>query len=311
MDSLHIDHLNKSFGEVHALRDMTFSVHPGEIYGFVGSNGAGKSTTMRIALGVLATDSGEVRVGDTPLNDSLRRRIGYMPEERGLYDKEKISDQLQFFARLHGLTPAKAKSNTENLLERLGIAERSNSKLNELSLGNQQRVQLAASLIHDPELLILDEPFSGLDPVAVAVMSDILIERARAGVPVLFSSHQLDLVQRLCHRVGVISQGRMLAEGTVDELRNRGPVRYEIHTPARDWYPAHTQLIEETQRGVVLEDTSEHGDDQAILHAALAAGPVHSFTRRVPHLTDLFREIVQTPGGQPTTQHQNTNNEQE
>ncbi|WP_297667551.1 ABC transporter ATP-binding protein [uncultured Corynebacterium sp.] len=293
MEALYINNLNKSYGDHQVLHDMTLQVQPGEMYGFVGSNGAGKSTTMRIALGVLAADSGEVLMGDRPIDDDLRRRIGYMPEERGLYAKEKIGDQLRFFARLHGLSDKAAGKNADGLLEQLGLAERSDDKLEELSLGNQQRVQLAASLIHDPELLILDEPFSGLDPVAVNVMSDLLVERCNAGVPVLFSSHQLDLVQRLCDRVGIIAKGRMKAEGTVDELRTRGPIVYEVRTPARDWYPQGTRLVEDFGEGVLLE--AETTDlDQQILQAALAVGPIHSFSRRIPHLAELFQEVVES-----------------
>lgn len=293
MEALYINNLNKSYGDHQVLHDMTLQVQPGEMYGFVGSNGAGKSTTMRIALGVLAADSGEVLLGDRPIDDDLRRRIGYMPEERGLYAKEKIGDQLRFFARLHGLSDKAARKNAEGLLEQLGLAERSDDKLEELSLGNQQRVQLAASLIHDPELLILDEPFSGLDPVAVNVMSDLLVERCNAGVPVLFSSHQLDLVQRLCDRVGIIAKGRMKAEGTVDELRTRGPIVYEVRTPARDWYPQGTRLVEDFGEGVLLE--AETTDlDQQILQAAMKVGPVHSFSRRIPHLAELFQEVVES-----------------
>ena len=293
MEALYINNLNKSYGDHQVLHDMTLQVQPGEMYGFVGSNGAGKSTTMRIALGVLAADSGEVLMGDRPIDDDLRRRIGYMPEERGLYAKEKIGDQLRFFARLHGLSDKAAGKNADGLLEQLGLAERSDDKLEELSLGNQQRVQLAASLIHDPELLILDEPFSGLDPVAVNVMSDLLVERCNAGVPVLFSSHQLDLVQRLCDRVGIIAKGRMKAEGTVDELRTRGPIVYEVRTPARDWYPQGTRLVEDFGEGVLLE--AETTDlDQQILQAAMKVGPVHSFSRRIPHLAELFQEVVES-----------------
>ena len=291
MASLHIDRLNKTFGDHRVLTDMTFSVREGEVYGFVGSNGAGKSTTMRIALGVLSADSGQVRFGDAPLDDDLRRRIGYMPEERGLYAKEKIADQLTFFGRLHGMQAAAARTNAESLLEQLGLGDRMGDRLDALSLGNQQRVQLAASLVHDPDLLILDEPFSGLDPVAVEVMSEMLLERARAGVPVMFSSHQLDLVQRLCDRVGIVAHGSMVAEGTVEELRSGGPLLYDVATPARGWYPPGTTLIEESTEGVVLQARSAE-QDQEILHAALAAGPVHSFTRRVPDLTELFRETV-------------------
>lgn len=301
MPTLHIDHLNKRFGDLQALQDMTFSVRPGELYGFVGSNGAGKSTTMRIALGVLSADSGEVRLDNEPLNKTSRRTIGYMPEERGLYAKEPVLDQLVFLAKLHGMSHAAAKANGTELLDRLGIAERADAKLTTLSLGNQQRVQLAASLIHDPEVLILDEPFSGLDPVAVDVMADLLASKAQQGVPVVFSSHQLDLVQRLCDRVGIIAHGQMLAEGTVDELRNSGPVRYQVDTPApvAEWQPAGTRVVSEEPGRVILEldsDSASSPDaaDQGILQAALRRGPVHSFGRVLPDLTTLFREVVTT-----------------
>ena len=291
MTTLEIRDLHKRFGDTQALDGMSFSVGDGELYGFVGSNGAGKSTTMRIALGVLEADSGEVLLNGIPLNDGSRRRIGYMPEERGLYGKEKILDQLIFLAKLHGVDGAAAKQRGTELLEELGLGERVNDKLDDLSLGNQQRVQLAASLIHDPDILILDEPFSGLDPVAVDVMSTMLTDRARGGVPVVFSSHQLDLVQRLCDRVGIVTRGRMVAEGTVDELRAGGPVRFKVGTTARGWFPEGITLIDDAPTHVILE-TNSIDDDQRILHAALAAGDVHEFTRVVPDLTDLFKEVV-------------------
>lgn len=291
MTALEIDSLTKTFGEHRALDDMSFTVRSGEMYGFVGSNGAGKSTTMRIALGVLSADSGQVRFGGRPLDDDLRRRIGYMPEERGLYGKEKIGDQLAFLGRLHGMAAARARASASELLDRLGLGERIGDKLDDLSLGNQQRVQLAASLIHEPDLLILDEPFSGLDPVAVGVMSDMLLERARAGVPVVFSSHQLDLVQRLCDRVGIVAHGRMVAEGTVDELRSGGPIRFSLHTDARPVFPVGIDVVHDEPGRLIVEADST-SRDQEILHTALADGPVHSFTREVPDLTDLFREVV-------------------
>ncbi|MCG7237216.1 ATP-binding cassette domain-containing protein [Corynebacterium sp. ACRQP] len=292
MTTIEIRDLNKRFGDVHALDGMSFTVHDGEMYGFVGSNGAGKSTTMRIALGVLAADSGEVLLDGRPLDDDTRRRIGYMPEERGLYGKEKILEQLVFLAKLHGVDGKAAKQRGTELLEELGLGERVNDKLDDLSLGNQQRVQLAASLIHDPDILILDEPFSGLDPVAVDVMSTMLTDRARAGVPVIFSSHQLDLVQRLCDRIGIVTRGRMVAEGTVDELRAHGPIRFKVGTQARGWIPEGMKLIDDSATHVILEAPSVQ-DDQRILQAAMAAGPVHEFTRVVPDLADLFKEVVQ------------------
>ena len=179
---------------------------------------------MRIALGVLAADAGEVRWNGRAIDLDTRRRIGYMPEERGLYPRMKVLDQLVYLAELHGMSTNDAHTSAENWIARLGLRDRRTDEVQRLSLGNQQRVQLAAALVHDPDVLVLDEPFSGLDPVAVDVMSQVLREKASAGVPVVFSSHQLDLVERLCDRVGIVSAGTMVAVGTVDELRSGGGV---------------------------------------------------------------------------------------
>ena len=292
MPDLEISGLTKRFGSVQALTDMSFTVRRGEIFGFVGSNGAGKTTTMRIALGVLAADSGTVTFDGKPLDLAARRRVGYMPEERGLYPKMKVGEQLVYLARLHGMDVTEATAAMESWTERLGVAARRGDDVQKLSLGNQQRVQLAAALVHDPKLLVLDEPFSGLDPVAVNVMSEMLRERANEGVPVIFSSHQLDLVQRLCDRVGSIVNGSMRTEGTVNELRTRGPIHFEVLTPARGWLPEWARLVSETPESVLVEvDSVER--DQELLQAALNAGPVHGFGRKVPDLTELFREVVQ------------------
>ena len=234
--ALTIDHLYKRYGDVVALDDMTFTVQAGEIFGFVGSNGAGKTTAMRIILGVLAADSGEVRWGGNVIDAVGRRRIGYMPEERGLYPKMKIGEQLIYFARLHGMSASDASTAAHAWAERLGVASRFNDNVQALSLGNQQRVQLAAALVHEPTILVLDEPFSGLDPVAVDVMSAVLAERAAAGVPVIFSSHQLDLVQRICDRVGIVKAGHMVECGSVDELRSAADAQLVVTAAAPpDW----------------------------------------------------------------------------
>lgn len=293
--TLTLEHLAKRYGDVVALEDVSFAVEPGEIFGFVGSNGAGKTTTMRIVLGVLAADSGEVRLGGRPIDLDVRRTIGYMPEERGLYPKMKVGSQLRYLAQLHGLSPADAGAAVERWTERLGIADRLGDEVDALSLGNQQRVQLAAALVHDPLVLVLDEPFSGLDPVAVDVMSEVLIEKAATGVPVVFSSHQLDLVQRLCHRVGIIAGGRMSAVGTVDQLRAGGPVRLVVDAPFAPpgWAEglAGVRTVA-TDGSRTLLDLDPDADDQQVLNAALRTGPVHEFSRQTPSLTDLFREVV-------------------
>ncbi len=291
--ALQLDNLTKSYGARKVLDGVAFQVGAGEIFGFVGSNGAGKTTTMRIVLGVLAADAGEVRWNGHPIGLDDRRRIGYMPEERGLYPKMQVRDQLQYLARLHGLTPAAAKTAAESWAERLGVAERLGDEVQKLSLGNQQRVQLAAALVHEPEILVLDEPFSGLDPLAVDVMSSVLRERAAAGVPVVFSSHQLELVERLCDRVGIIKTGRMVATGSIDELRSTERPRWTVVGP-RDgsWLaavPGARVLTQEGDRAVV---ETQSADGQEVLRAALAVGPVREFAPARPSLTDLYRHVV-------------------
>jgi ABC-2 type transport system ATP-binding protein len=300
--ALEIDHVSKRYGELVALHEMTFTVGAGELFGFVGSNGAGKTTTMRIALGVLAADSGQVRWAGRPVNLATRRRIGYMPEERGLYPKMKVGEQLVYLAQLHGATAAGARRSVQEWTERLGVAHRLGDEVQKLSLGNQQRVQLAAALVHDPEILILDEPFSGLDPVAVDVMSEVLRHKCDAGVPVVFSSHQLDLVERLCDRVGIVARGAMVACGSVDELRAGGSGRLVVDAPnATDgWATAVPEVasVLESRRGRVVLELVAGADDQRVLAAALATGPVREFGWRRPSLTELFRNVVATTNGE-------------
>lgn len=303
MTRLEVDNLTKSYGDLRALDGASFTVDGREIFGFVGSNGAGKTTTMRIILGVLSPDSGEARWRGQPLDLEARRRVGYMPEERGLYPKMRVGEQLIYLARLHGLTPKAAVSAMERWTETLGIASRRGDEVQKLSLGNQQRVQLAAALVHDPEVLILDEPFSGLDPVAVDVMSRVLRERSNAGVPVIFSSHQLELVERLCNRVGIISAGKMVAVGSVDELRRGSGAHWRVTAPgAPSGWAAALPLVK-----AVTHDDGSHtvdveladpapGAEQELLRAALQTGPVEEFSRIRPSLTDLFRDVVSIPG---------------
>jgi ABC-2 type transport system ATP-binding protein len=293
-ERLEIDRVSKSYGDVVALRDMTFDVRAGELFGFVGSNGAGKTTAMRVILGVLAADAGEVRWAGRPLTLGMRRQIGYMPEERGLYPKMKVAEQLIYLARLHGMTPAAAKSSAEAWTERLGVAARRDDEVQKLSLGNQQRVQLAASLVHNPHILVLDEPFSGLDPVAVDVMSQVLREKAGEGIPVLFSSHQLDLVERLCDRVGIVRSGQMVTVGPVDELRS-GAAQLLVDAPQAPpgWADdlAGVRVLS-YDGGRTLLELDEGADDQSVLTAALRTGPVREFGERRPSLTELFRHVV-------------------
>ncbi|UNX55566.1 ATP-binding cassette domain-containing protein [Georgenia sp. TF02-10] len=300
MSALEIDHLNKTYGTLRALQDLTFDVRAGEIFGFVGSNGAGKTTAMRIVLGVLAADSGEVRWEGRPLDLTARRRVGYMPEERGLYPRMKVGEQLTYLARLHGMSPDAAREAMTYWTDRLGVGPRRGDHVEKLSLGNQQRVQLAAALVHAPDVLVLDEPFSGLDPVAVDVMSAVLRERADAGVPVIFSSHQLDLVERLCDRVGIIRAGQMEALGTIEELRTTEDARWLLDAgPAvdadavRSWAVPGTTVLGPARRasGVVVALDGEPAA-RTLLTTALGHAAVREFSPLRPTLTDLFRDVV-------------------
>ncbi|MDT7576421.1 MAG: type transport system ATP-binding protein, partial [Pseudonocardiales bacterium] len=291
---LDIRGISKRFGTLTALNDVSFAVGPGEVFGFVGANGAGKTTAMRIVLGVLAADAGEVAWQGRPIDAEARRRIGYMPEERGLYPRMKVGEQLRYLARLHGLGSREAAASVARWTEELGVAARVGDEVQKLSLGNQQRVQLAAALVHNPEALVLDEPFSGLDPAAVEIMSGVLRAKAADGVPVIFSSHQLELVERLCDRVGIIAAGRMVAVGSVAELRDRdGSTVLDVEGPAAGWAGClpgvEVVSAEGTHTRVRL---APGGDDQAVLRAAVAAGPVHEFRRFRPPLTELYRDVV-------------------
>ena len=307
---LEVDRLSKRYEDVVALRDLSFQVRAGELFGFVGSNGAGKTTTMRIIMGVLGADAGAVRWAGVPLTFATRRHIGYMPEERGLYPKMRVLEQLVYLAELHGTPSDEARRNAARWLERLGLATRASDEVQALSHGNQQRVQLAAALVAGPEILILDEPFAGLDPLAVDVMSAVLRDEAAVtkkrcstrfaalqltGIPVLFSSHQLELVEQLCDRVGIIRHGRMVAVGTVDELRQTKTERLWVDVPgaAAGWtdrLPGVTAL--QTAGSRWLLELAPGVDDQAVLQAALVTGPVREFARDVPRLSELFRHFV-------------------
>jgi len=292
---LNVESVSRSFDGRRVLDNVSFAVPGGKLTGFVGANGAGKTTTMRIILGVLAADSGAVRLGGEPVTREIRRRFGYMPEERGLYPKMTITDQVVYLGRLHGLTPAAAAERTARLLDRLGLGERAGEKLEKLSLGNQQRAQVAAALVHDPEVLVLDEPFSGLDPLAVEVMVDVLRERAAGGVPVLFSSHQLELVERLCDELVIIADGVIRAAGDRASLRARhASPRYEVVVDAdAGWLrdqPGVTLIELDGPRAVF--DLADGADDQKVLLAALERGPVRAFGPVVPSLTEIFREVV-------------------
>ncbi|MGD9697004.1 MAG: ABC transporter ATP-binding protein [Thermoleophilia bacterium] len=298
---LELRDLTKRFGERVALDGLSLTVPAGQVVGLLGPNGSGKTTAMRVVFGVIDADEGAVTYRGAPIDAVVRRRFGYMPEERGLYPDMRVRDQLVYLARLAGLEKAAAAERSTALLERLGIADRADDQVQRLSLGNQQRVQLAAALVHDPEALVLDEPFSGLDPVAVASLSEIIREAAARGALVLFSSHQLDLVEDLCDSVRVIDHGRLLLEGRVSELqaasgRRELRVRVEGDGDGR-WAEgmAGVRLVSRDASGVRLA-LGAGVDPLAVLDAARARGTVSDFGLQDPSLAELFLEAVERRG---------------
>ncbi|OFE15472.1 ABC transporter ATP-binding protein [Humibacillus sp. DSM 29435] len=286
--------LSRQFGEIRAVDDVSFTVKGGELTGFVGGNGAGKTTTMRMIMGVLSISAGDVLWRGRPITALDRRGFGYMPEERGLYPDQAVLDQLVYLGRLRGIGTAAAKASVTDHLERLGLAERAKDKVQTLSLGNQQRVQIIAALMGRPQALVLDEPFSGLDPQAVDSMADLLREHTSRGVPVLFSSHQLDLVERLCERLVVLSRGTVVAAGTADELRTQTVVRHRLVLSGdagwvRDAPGIHTVDVD---GGAVLLEVLDQGADHRLLSEALRRGDVLEFAPQRPSLSEIYREVT-------------------
>jgi ABC-2 type transport system ATP-binding protein len=296
---LEIRSLTKRYGAVTALDNATFEARPGRLVGFLGPNGAGKTTTMRCIFGLATPDSGDVRWAGRSIDAAARLRFGYMPEQRGLYPRMRVQDQLAYFGQHHGLSSRVAHAKAGQWLERFGLADRAKSKLEDLSHGNQQRVQLATALVHDPELLVLDEPFSGLDPLGIATMADVLRERARAGVGVVFSSHQLDLVEEVCEDVVIISRGAVVAEGRIEDLKARSGRRHlevEVTGSGGAWlagHDHHTILERDGDRVKLLVD--ETVDLDVLLASARRAGEVRRFSYEPPKLSELFMEAVTAP----------------
>jgi ABC-2 type transport system ATP-binding protein len=296
-EALAFRHVSKRFGAVQALADCSFSVTRGRMLGFLGPNGAGKTTAMRTVFGLVEPDGGDVLWDGRPIGLAERLRFGYMPEERGLYPRMPVAEQLAYFGQLHGLGARDAHAAAMRWLERLGLADRARSKLEELSHGNQQRAQLAAALLHEPDLLVLDEPFAGLDPVAVHTLADVLRAEAGRGAAVLFSSHQLDLVEDICEEVAIVDRGRIVATGSVDELRRRSQRReiaLQLDGAPPGWLPdvADVRVVERADGDLRLV-AGRDVDPERVLAAAERSGRVVAFSYGPPSLSDLFLELVE------------------
>jgi ABC-2 type transport system ATP-binding protein len=293
---LEVHGLRRTYGSLTALDDLSFEVPAGQVVGFLGPNGAGKTTTMRAIFGLTELDAGVVLWNGSPVGQAERRRFGYMPEERGLYPGMLVGEQIEYLGRLHGLSAAAAAAATDSWLERLDVADRRDSKVETLSHGNQQRIQLTAALVHDPELLVLDEPLSGLDPAGIEAIGQVLVDQARSGCCVLMSSHQLDQVEDLCETVTIIDHGRLVVSGTVDELETSGARRVVVRIEGDrtgDWARTLPGVsVSEVMRGavrLVLEDSVDSDD---VLRTAMRAGHVTQFSFERRRLSEVFREAL-------------------
>jgi len=292
-----VNGVSKRFGSTVALDEVSLTVPTGHIVGFLGPNGSGKTTTMRSIMGLVATDCGAVTWRGAPITDGVRRTFGYMPAERGMYPKMRVREQLVYFARLAGRDENEADTAADRWLERMGLADRANDEVQALSSGNQQRVQLAIALVHDPELLILDEPFSGLDPLAVETMKVLLVEEVERGVTVLLSSHQLDLVSDVCPDVVIVSQGRVVLEGAVHDIRNRSPKRYVTATVGvgdMEAFEPPTPAWDMVTRaaGTLRLSVPASCDVREVFDAVSAIGPIVEFAFAAPELSEVFIELV-------------------
>ncbi len=295
-----VDHVRRSFGSVVAVRDVSLIGLRGSVHGLLGPNGAGKTTTMRMILGIYPPDSGTIRWMGNPIDRKIRRRFGYLPEERGLYGKMRVLEQIIYFGRLHGLSEPDARKRAERWLETLAIGQYANRACSELSKGNQQKVQMACAVLHEPELLVLDEPFAGLDPVNAAVMLDCIHAIADAGAAVLLSSHQMWQIEHACSAFTIIVAGEVRAQGTLGELRLAFPkrkVRVSPDLPAIratfERYGAPPPLTNGSAGGAALAyELPSTTDFGALLREAVAAAPVESFQREEPSLNEIYVDLL-------------------
>jgi ABC-2 type transport system ATP-binding protein len=293
---LEVVEIRKRFDAVEALAGCSFSVERGRMLGFLGPNGAGKTTAMRTVFGLVPPDAGEVHWDGRPIGVAERLRFGYMPEERGLYPRMRVGEQLVYFGRLHGLAPDKARAAASRWLARLGLEGRGGAKVEELSHGNQQRAQLAAALVHEPELLVLDEPFAGLDPLAVHTLAEVLRGQAVRGAAVLFSSHQLELVEDICEEIAIIDHGRIVTIGDIDALKRasqRRRIELRIEGAPATWLPdvAGVELVER-RNGDLRLLANRDVDPERVLAAAERSAQVVAFSYGPPTLSELFIELV-------------------
>ncbi len=297
MGTLVLSGVARAFGDVVAVRDVSFTVPAGTTFGLLGPNGAGKTTTMRMILGILLPDRGTVTWDGAPVDLKVRRRFGYLPEERGLYGKLKVRDQISYFGRLHGVMPPDDTKRADAWIDRLGLSAYADRPCAELSKGNQQKVQVACAALHEPELLVLDEPFSGLDPVNAETLLEVLQELQRSGTTLILSSHQMWQIEDLCKSFCVIADGTVRASGTLDELRAAWPTRIVEVEPATDALRATLSATPGARPiagalSALAYEVPADVDAAALLRRLVAAGDVTRFERVDPSLRDIYLRAI-------------------
>lgn len=290
---LEVDHVHKEFGSVRAVSDVDFRIETGQTFGLIGPNGAGKTTTMRMILGILAPDGGTIRWNGAPIRNDSRRHFGYLPEERGLYGKMKVHEQIVYFAKLHRLHEADASKRADRWIERLGLGIYANRPCAELSKGNQQKVQVACASVHEPELLVLDEPFSGLDPVNAEVLLSVLDDLKAQGTTLVLSSHQMWQLEDVCDAFCIIAGGTNRAGGTLEQLRSQWPTRIVRVGPASDAARRALEIATgEAARvnadGTIDVSVSATTDFPDLLKTIAAAAPIARFEALEPSLHEIY-----------------------
>lgn len=287
--------LHRKYGDTVALDGLTVSIPAGVVFGLLGPNGSGKTTSMRAVMGVTAVDAGEIRWEGRPVKREDRLRFGYMPEERALYPDMFVAEHLIYFARLHGATKADARVRTEDWLDRLNLSERAGEKVSNLSQGNKQRVQVANTLIHDPELMLMDEPFSGLDPVGIGFLASVLSERAEQGATVVFSSHQLDVVESLCSQVAIVHKGRLVSAGSTRDVTAPTGKRLSLEVRgARSGWERRLKGVTVLSKKDGRLDLELHDGHavSAVLDQARKAGEVTEFAQVRRKMSEVFLDAV-------------------
>lgn len=289
--ALSVEHATKKFGDFTAVDDLSLKVEEGQMHGFLGANGAGKTTTFRMILGLLDPTRGQVTWKGKPINYESSSIIGYLPEERGLYPKMKVEEQLIYLAQLRKMSKADAKTETAAWLERFEVPHYAGKKVEELSKGNQQKIQLIASLVHKPSLIILDEPFSGLDPVNVGMLKRAILDVQKQGATIVFSSHRMDHVEELCDDMSILDHGKVVVGGSIREVkRNFGKHNVRLKMDQDLSSLSHIAGVEkytETIDGALLQVTDE-AMAQTILQEAMKLGQLRHFSIEEPSLEEIF-----------------------